>query len=377
MKKIAYIGCLGMIGVITTEFGIIGVLPQVAEYYRISVDKAGWLLSAFALVIALAGPFMTLLLSGLNRKYLMAFSIFLFLISGMVALFSPPFWLLLIARMLPAFLQPVYISTAIAAATSGADKKATHTMMAIVLGGIGLSTITTIPLATYMAGVFQRWQASFVVQCLVSLIALISILLALPTMLVAEKKQLGSQLKILQKPGFIISTVIVFLMNAAMFTTYSYFADYLKKVNEMDQGTISSMLLLFGAAGVAGNFVAGKALGKSLAGTTAFFLIGLMLTATGIYYFSTMSFVSVLLVAVWGFLHTPCFLTGQAYMISYASEAPEFANSLSISFGNLGISAGTLAGGWVIAQYGVHNTPWAMCVLCAAALSLLLIQRFE
>ena len=66
MRKYAYIGCLGFIGVITTEFGVIGILPQIATYYEISIDRAGLLLSAFALVIALTGPFMTLSASSMD-----------------------------------------------------------------------------------------------------------------------------------------------------------------------------------------------------------------------------------------------------------------------------------------------------------------------
>lgn len=96
MKKVAYIGCLGIIGVITTEFGVIGILPQVAEYYQISIEKTGTLLSAFALVIALTGPFMTLLLSGIDRKKVMMTAISIFLITGIVSSFAPPFWLLLL-----------------------------------------------------------------------------------------------------------------------------------------------------------------------------------------------------------------------------------------------------------------------------------------
>jgi predicted MFS family arabinose efflux permease len=91
----------------------------------------------------------------------------------------------------------------------------------------------------------------------------------------------------------------------------------------------------------------------------------------------TMSVATGLIVAIWGFLHTPCFLTGQVYMISFAPEAPEFANSLAISFGNLGISVGTLLGGLVFEQYGVHNTTWAMCLFCFIALSLLSIQVYN
>ncbi len=374
MRKIAYIGCLGMIGIITMEFGIIGILPQVAEYYDISIDKAGLLLSAFAAVIAFAGPFMTLFMSGFNRKTIMALSITLFLISGIISLLSPPFWLLMVARVMPAFLQPVYISTAIAAATGTTGKNDEHKMMAIVLAGIGMATVTTVPFATYIAGRYNSWQSSFLVQTIVSLTALIGILALLPTMPVKERKPFGNQLSILKKPAFIVSTVMVLCMNAAMFTTYSYFADYLGKVNGMPPELISSMLLLFGAMGVIGNFIAGKALGKSLSGTTAAFLIGLALISIGIYFSGPLSAGTITLVAVWGFLHTPCFLTGQAYMIAVAHEAPEFANSLSISFGNLGISIGAFAGGWVITRYGVHHTPWAMLLFCLVALVLLLLR---
>ncbi|MBC9911501.1 MFS transporter [Chitinophaga varians] len=375
MRKIAYIGCLGMIGVITTEFGVIGILPQLARHYAISIDTAGWLLSAFAMVIAFAGPFMMLLLSRFNRKTVMVVSLTLFLISGLVSVMSPPFWLLMAARMLPAFLQPVYIATAIAAATDRADKKDQHKMMAIVLGGIGIATVTTVPFATYLADVFERWQASFVVQCIISGSALGAILLALPSMPVKEKQSVGKHLNILRKPAFVISAVMVCLMNAAMFATYAYFADYLGKVNGMNAGLISGMLLLFGVMGVAGNFVAGRGLSKSLAGTTMAFLGGLTIVAVGIYYSGAFSVWTLLLVAAWGFLHTPCFLTGQAYMIAYAPEAPEFANSLSISFGNLGISVGTLAGGWVIREYGIHNLPWAMGLLGVVALSLIFLRK--
>jgi predicted MFS family arabinose efflux permease len=374
-KKVAYMGCLGLIGVITTEFGVIGILPQLAAHYQISIEVAGLLLSAFAIVIALAGPFMTLFMSGYNRKHMMALSLAVFLFTGIVSALSPPFWLLLLVRMLPAFLQPVYISTAIAAATNGVDKKEEHQMMAIVLGGIGIATVTTVPFATYIADELHGWNYSFVVQAVVSLLALTGILTGLPSMPVPERKTYGKQLKILKKPGFLISSLVVLLMNAAMFTTYSYFADYLGRVNGMEPKMISSMLLLFGVMGVLGNFVAGKALSKSLTMTTAFFLAGLALVAAGIYYSASLSSVgTILLIGIWGFLHTPCFLTGQAYMIATATEASEFANSLSISFGNLGIAIGTAVSGVVIAGYGIHNAPWAMLGFSAFALLMMWVK---
>jgi len=365
MKRIAYIGSLGLLGIITTEFGVIGILPQLAAYYHISIDQAGTLLSAFALVIALGGPLMTLWLSGCNRKTLMAVSISIFLITGVVSSLSPPFWLLLVVRMLPAFLQPVYISTAIAAATGAADKKHTHKMMAIVMSGIAIATVTTIPFATWLAGIYNSWQLSFVVQTIVSAIALIAILAFLPSMPATEKPSYGAQLKILTKPAFLASSIMNVFMVSAMFSTYSYFADYLGKVNHMSTGEVGVMLLLFGAAGVPGNFLAGKLLSKSVTGTMAASLIAITLVSIGIYY---LPLFAVPLVIVWGFLHTPCFITAQAYMVAAAPEAPGFATSLSISFGNMGVTLGTAVSGWIITSQGIHNAPWVMLLFGAGSL---------
>lgn len=135
------------------------------------------------------------------------------------------------------------------------------------------------------------------------------------------------------------------------------------------------MLLVFGITGVLGNFVAGKMLSKNITITTASFLIGLTLISIPIYYAGSMSPWVVVLIAIWGFFHTPCFLTGQAYMIQTAPEAPEFANSISISFGNLGISLGTAISGLSIAHYGLHSAPWVMLSFGGLALVTLIIKE--
>jgi predicted MFS family arabinose efflux permease len=374
-NKIAYIGCLSLIGIISTEFGVIGILPQIADYYRITIDKAGILLSAFAMVVAIAGPFLTVFTSSVNRKKLMIFSMMIFLITGIVSSLSPPFWILLLVRLLPAFLHPALVSAAVGAATASVDKKHAHQMMAIVIGGVGIATITTVPFATFIAGVFNSWQASFLVQTVISLIVVLAIWLGMPSMPVREQKGYGTQLKILTKPLFIASSLFTFLMNGTMFTTYSYFADYLGKINGMAPKTVSLMLLLFGITGVLGNFVAGKFLSKNITVTAASFLTGLTLISIPIYFSGTMSLWVILLIAIWGFFHTPCFLTGQAYMIETAPEAPEFANSISISFGNLGISLGTAISGFYIAAYGLHSAPWVMLAFGSLALLTLVIKE--
>lgn len=357
MKKFAYIGCLGFVAVITTEFGVIGILPQIAEHYKISIDKAGYLLSAFALIIALTGPFMTLLMSGFDRKKVMFAAISMFLVTGVVSSFSPPFWLLMLVRILPAFLQPVYIASALSVAVSGADKKHSNELMGIVFSGVALAMVTTVPFATWLSSIWA-WESSFIVQSVVSVIALAGIYFVLPSMPVKEKRSYGSQLKILKQPTFMISTLMNFFMITAWFSTYSYFADYLNKAKGMDSTMISYMLFLFGIIGVFANWVAGKMLNKNITGTTAFFLSGTILVPVLLYFSNGNSMATIVVIGIWGFLYSPSFLNASTYMISSVPQSLEFANSLATSFGNLGVTVGTTVGGWMIMTKGVEFNPW-------------------
>lgn len=374
MKKYAYIGSLGFIGIITTEFGVIGILPQIAQHYHISIEKAGILLSAFALVIALTGPFMTLLVAGFDRKKIMFTTLLIFLITGIVSSFSPPFWLLMLVRILPAFLQPVYIATALSVAVSKGTKANENELMSIVFSGIAIAMVTTVPLATYFASKLT-WETSFMVQALVSLIALIFIYFGIPAMPVKEKKSYGSQIQILKKPTFIVSTAMNFFMIAAWFSTYSYFAEYLNKAKNMDSTMVSYMLFVFGIIGVLANFIAGKMMNKSITKTTLFFLSGTIITPILLHFSAGNTWATVVVIAFWGLMYSPSFLNASTYMISSAPEAMEFANSLATSFGNLGVTLGTTLGGFMIATYGVAYTPWLTLVFGVLAIAMIGIRR--
>lgn len=375
MKKYAYIGCLGFLAVITTEFGIIGILPQIAEHYHISIDKAGYLLGAFALVIALTGPFMTLLASSFDRKKVMLAAISIFLITGVVSSFSPPFWLLMLVRILPAFLQPVYIATALSIAVSQADKQKENELMSIVFSGVTIAMVTTVPFATWLASLWS-WEYSFMIQSIVSVIALAGIYFVLPAMPVKEKKSSGSQLKILTKPTFIISTAMNFFMITAWFSTYSYFAEYLNKAKGMDSTMVSYMLFVFGIIGVFSNWIAGKMLNKSIVKTTAFFLSGTILTPILLQFSGGNTVATIVVIGIWGFLYSPSFLNASTYMISSVPESLEFANSLATSFGNLGVTLGTTVGGWIIVTKGVEYNPWIGFVFGILAFLMIALRSF-
>lgn len=356
-KKIAYMGCLGVIGIIGTEFGVIGILPQIAAYYSISISTAGYLLSLFALTIALTGPFMVLYVSRFDRKKVMIGALGLFLVSNIFSSFSPPFWLLMVLRILPTLLHPAFFSMAIAAASKDASAKVQMRLTSIIIGGIALAQVTLIPFTTFIAGIYS-WQWSYVIQGLLILITMIVIYSYLPSMPNREVKSFKNQLGILSRSRFIAGTLVNLLLITAWFCSYSYFADYLSKEKGLGTQQISYMLLLFGVMGVISNFLAGRMLGKHMVWTTLFFLAGTFLLPFA-FQFTTGSLLGIaVVVGFWGIMYGPCFLIGVGHMVSAASDAKEFAGSLQTSFGNLGVSLGTAVGGWFISRYGISVTPW-------------------
>lgn len=356
-KKIAYMGCLGVIGIISTEFGVIGILPQIADYYKINIATAGYLLSAFALTIALTGPFMVLYLSKFDKKKVMICALGLFLISNVFSSFSPPFWLLMVLRILPTFLHPAFFSMVIAAATKDASPQMQMRLTSIIIGGIALAQVTLIPFTTFVASIYS-WQWSYVIQGLLILITLITIYKYLPSMPNNEVKSFKNQLSILTRTKFITGTAVNLFLITAWFCSYSYFADYLSKEKGLSTQEISYMLLLFGVMGVISNFLAGRLLGKYMIWTTLFFLAGTFLLPFAFQYTDGSILSIAVVVGFWGIMYGPCFLIGVGHMVSAASDAKEFANSLQTSFGNLGVSLGTATGGWFISQYGISVTPW-------------------
>lgn len=114
MKKInpllIIILALGVFGIITTEMGIIGVLPQITQKFNISTSQTGWLVSIFALVVAISGPFLTLLASGINRKVILLTAVLIFAISNVVYAYTTMFEVMLIFRIIPAIFHPVFFS---------------------------------------------------------------------------------------------------------------------------------------------------------------------------------------------------------------------------------------------------------------------------
>ncbi len=373
MNPIFFIA-LGLFGVYTIEFGVVGILPAIIERYSISTSQAGMLVGAFAIVIALFGPFMVLLLSKLNRKNVLMTCLFIFAGSSLLSAYAPNFYVLLALRVIPALFHPVYFSLAFVTAISLYPKEKATQASAKAFVGTSMGMVLGIPITTYIQHQLS-FEAAFLFCTLVNIAAGIGIAIMLPKTPKAEKVTYGKQLDILRKIPLWINIGAATFIFAAMFSVYSYSAEYLEQVMGMNGETVSVMLVIFGIGGVAGNLLAGRLIGIHMARTTVFQPIVLALSYFLLSLGETSSIVPIILIMVlWGAVHTSGLIITQIWLTSEAPEAPEFATGLYISFINLGVFIGSAAGGMFIDFLGVKGTIWSGLLFVVLALACIVIK---
>lgn len=364
---------IGVFGIITTEMGIVGILPQVAHKFHISASQAGWLVSIFAFVVALSGPFLTLLASGMNRKIILLTAVLMFAISNVAYAFTTHFGVMLAFRIIPALFHPVFFSVALVTAAKLVPPEKSGNAVTKVFSGITVGFAFGVPLTSYLAAKISM-EAAFLFGAAVSAIAFVGIFAWLPSMPVQRKMSYGKQLGILRKPQLWLNIGAVIFIFAAMFSSYSYFAEYLGQVTRMNGAWISIMLMAFGIIMIWGNFLFGGWLQKNV--TKTVILLPLLFTAIFLLmYFLGPYFVPMaVVVLIWGTIHSGGLIVSQTWLTRESKEAPEFGNSLFVSFSNLGITIGAAVGGWIISEMGIHQLMWSGIAFALLAFILILIK---
>lgn len=350
-----FILIIGVFGILTTEMGFIGILPVIADTFHISMSKAGSLVSLFALVVAISGPTMPVLFSGINRKKVMLLALGIFIVGNIVSIFTSNFTILLLARVIPAFFHPVYISLALTVAATSGSPEETPKSIARVMMAVSAGMILGVPIVTFIANATSLEMAmSFF--AIVNAIAFIATVFLVPSMPVQQRISSGAQVSVLKKTSMWLSIATVIFINAAISVVYSYLAEYLENVADISGKTLSLVLFLFGITSLVGNIIAGKLLAKNTNKTvvahpivlgTVYFLAFVMSNFIGP--------IAILIVLIWGTLFAIGNNISQYWIASAAPEAPEFANGLFLTCSNLGITIGTTIGGFIISGLGVQH----------------------
>lgn len=363
----------------TTEFVIVGLLPTVATDLAITLPLAGLIVSVYALGVTFGAPVLTALTGRLGRKPLLLCLMALFVAGNALAALAPGYGVLLAGRVLSAFAHGVFFSVGatIAADLVSPDRRASA--IAMMFMGLTVAIVTGVPLGTVIGQSFG-WRATFWAVAGLGLVAFAAIAVLLPSNLRREKPAgLVEQVRVLGSGRLIIVFAMTALGYGGTFVTFTFLSPLLQEVTGLPAGTVSLVLVLYGAAIALGNIVGGKVADRDpVKALVVLFALQAAVLVLFTFTAPAPAFALVTLAAL-GFLSFANVPGLQLYVVDMARRhrpaGVDVASALNIAAFNLGIAAGAWIGGLVVASpLGLGATPAVGAVLVAAALGLTLLS---
>jgi len=372
---IVYVLSVGVFGILNTEMGFIGILPFIAKQYEVSITDAGMLVSLFALGVAIAGPTMPLLFSGINRKFVMLLVLGIFILGNIVSVIAPTFEVLLVARIIPAFFHPVYCAMAFSvAAASVRPEFATKAVSKVVIG-VSAGMVIGVPFSNFLAGEFSL-SVAMIFFAVVNILVFAATLFLVPSMPVFERVPCGKQVSVLKKPMVWLSILAVVLMNGAVFGVFNYLTEYLNTITQMPLALISSLLFLYGVMNICGSVLAGSWLARNPRGSIGICLVSLFALFVGMLFLGKFVGWMIFLIVFWGLFAGVNANITQYWMSKAIPAYPDFANGLFLMAANLGTTAGTALGGVFIDRIGLHSIVFVGILFTILAGLTIFIQVF-
>ena len=366
---IIYVMMLGTFGVLSTEMGVVGILPQIAQYFNVDISQAGLFVSLFALTIAICGIFMPLVFSKFDRKKSFILVLAVFTIFSTIGAFVTDFNIALICRVIPAIFHPIYCGLALTVAAEIVEPEKAQDAVSKVIMGVSAGMIIGVPITTFVATNFG-YQFSMLWFSLVTFVSLIATIIFFPS-LPGKEQSYGNQVKVATTGVFIISVLGVIFLNGGMYTAYSYISEFLNSMTNIFGTELSIVLFIYGVASIVGNWLGAKLLNNKTKLTVLTFPIIFSILMVGIFMFSGIKIPIIILMIFWGLLAGIGNDISQYWMVSAAPDAPEFANGIFLSMGNVGVTLGTTIAGAVVAGMGVQYVMIAAIAVMAVDLILI------
>lgn len=341
---------IGVFGIINTEMGVVGIIPQIAETFGVTVPQAGWTVSAFALVVAIAGPIMPLLFSGMNRKKVMLLALGIFMASNIVSMLTDNFTILLVARVIPAVFHPIYVSMAFSVAASSVPKEQAPKAVSRIFIGVSAGMVLGVPVTSLIAG-HTSFSVAMLFFAVVNALVLVATVFLVPSIPVKERLSYGEQLSVLKNAITWNSIIAVTFINGAMFGFFSFMSDFLGNITELDFRMISAMLFIYGGANIIGNVLAGRLLTKVPSRTIKTIPFLMLAVYAALFFLGGMTFVTGAIVLTLGILAGIASNNCQYMITQAAPQAPDFANGLFLTSTNLGTAVGTAFCGMFISRF--------------------------
>lgn len=330
----------------TAEFVIAGILPDVAGTLGVTVPVAGYLISGYAIGIAIGGPSLAVITKKMGRKSLILLLGGIFTIGQVLCAIAPGFELLMAARILVSVVHGTYFGIAAIVAISIVSPERQGFAVALILSGLTVSNILGVPAGTAIGNALG-WRATFWAVGAVGLVSTLIIAVALPARTgdAATRGSFRHEFRALGRQQIVTALAIVILVMIGQYSLFTFIAPLLLEVSRADAGMIPWILLLYGIGSTIGVFVGGRLADWRLMPSLIGILTGQALTYVVVYLVSPSPLAMAFAILFWGGINFAFGSPVQSRVLGWAADAPNLASALIPSGFNIGIAIGAILGG--------------------------------
>ena len=355
----------------TAEFVIAGLLPDVATGLGISIPVAGYLVTFYAIGIAIGGPLLAVATKKLSRKTLILLLGITFTIGQVLCALAPGFEMLLAARILVSVVHGTYFGIAAIVAVGLVPPEKRGFAVALILSGLTVSNILGVPGGTAIGNALG-WRATFWAVGALGLLATLVIAIFLPAR--AGEAATGGgflrEFRALGRQQIVTSLAIALLAMIGQYSLFTYIAPVLLEVTGLDTPALPWMLLLYGVGSTIGVFIGGRLADWKLMPSLIGILATQALAFTIVYLVSPNPLAMTIAILFWGGVNFAFGSPLQSRILAWAADAPNLASALIPSCFNIGIAIGAMLGGVLLeAGFGYRNLP----LIGVAALALAMV----
>ncbi|MEV6174195.1 MFS transporter [Streptomyces sp. NPDC051954] len=361
---------IGAFGIGTTEFVIMGVLPQVADDFGVTIPTAGWLVSGYALGVVVGAPLLTALGTKVSRKKMLMFLMALFVVGNALSALSPSFGVMLIGRIVASLAHGAFfgIGSVVAADLVAPEKKASA--ISLMFMGLTVANVVGVPGGTYI-GQAAGWRVTFTIVAALGIVGLLGVAKLVPETGRPQSGNVRTEFAAFRNVQVWLAMAMTVLGYGGVFAAITYITPMMTEVAGYTEGAVTWLLVLFGIGMFLGNLLGGRfadrALMPMLFATLAALTAALLLfTATA--HDKVLAAITLSLIGALGFATVPPL---QKWVLDQASAAPTLASAANIGAFNLGNALAAWLGGIVIAAGLGYTAPnWVGALLSGTALLL-------
>lgn len=360
--------------VVTSEMLPVGLLTPIGDALRVTEGTAGLTLTITGLVGALSAPLLTPLLGRFDRRTVLCALMLVLTVGNLIAAWAPNFGVMVVARVLVGVGMGGVWSIAAGLAVRLVPPKSIGPATSLVFSGIAVASVLGVPAGTYI-GELADWRTAFVVIAVLALVVLVALALLLPRLPAEQEVRLSGVMRLFGRPPVRTGLIVVGLLVTGHFAAYTYVRPVLEEVSGASAGLIGTLLLVYGVAGVIGNFAAGAGAARSPRATLLVISAVLAATVALVPVLGGSVVTAGVLLAVWGLSYGGTSVSTQTWLLAAAPDAREAASSLFVGVFNGAIALGALVGGLAADGSGVAAVMWLGGAFAAGALLVTALGR--